>query len=36
VLERKETEIAFIFAAFAAMLLLVASLLSLLWYNRIT
>jgi len=36
VLERKETEITFIFAAVAAMLLLVASLLSLLWYNRIT
>jgi Ca-activated chloride channel family protein len=35
VLERKETEITFIFAAIAAMLLLVASLLSLLWYNRI-
>jgi Ca-activated chloride channel family protein len=35
VLERKETEITFIFAAVAAMLLLVASLLSLLWYNRI-
>jgi len=36
VLERKETEITFIFAAVAAMLLLVASLLSLLWYNRLT
>jgi Ca-activated chloride channel family protein len=36
VLERKETEISFIFAAVAAMLLLVASLLSLLWYSRIT
>jgi Ca-activated chloride channel family protein len=36
VLERKETEITFIFAAVAAMLLLVAFLLSLLWYNRIT
>ena len=36
VLERKETEITFIFAAVAAMLLLVGALLSLLWYNRIT
>ena len=35
VLERKETEVSFIFAAVAAMLLLVASLLSLLWFNRI-
>ncbi len=36
VLERKETEIAFIFAAVAAMLLLLGALLSLLWYNRLT
>src|SRR5499427_4899232 len=35
VLERKETEITFIFAAVASMLLLVASLLSLLWFNRV-
>ena len=35
VLERKETEITFIFAGIASMLLLVASLLSLLWFNRI-
>jgi Ca-activated chloride channel family protein len=36
VLERKETEVSFIFAAFAAMLLLVASLFSLMWFNRIS
>lgn len=36
VLEKKDTEITFIFAALAAALLLVASLLSLLWFNRIT
>ena len=36
VLERKETEITFVYAAVAAMLLLVGALLSLLWYNRIT
>jgi Ca-activated chloride channel family protein len=36
ILERKETEISFIFAAIASMLLLVASLFSLLWFNRIT
>jgi len=35
VLERKETEITFIFAAVAAMLLVIASLFSLLWFNRI-
>ena len=34
ILERKETEVSFIFAAFAAMLLLVASLFSLMWFNR--
>jgi len=36
VLERKDTEITFIFAAVAAMLLMVAALLSLLWSNRMT
>ncbi len=36
VLERKETEITFIFAAIASMLLLVASLFSLLWFNRVS
>ena len=36
VLERKETEITFIFAAIASMLLLVASLFSLMWFNRIS
>jgi Ca-activated chloride channel family protein len=36
VLERKDTEITFLFAAVAAVLLLVASLLSLLWFNRTT
>jgi len=35
VLERKETEITFIFAAIASMLLLVATLFSVLWFNRI-
>ena len=35
VLERKETEIGFLFAATSAALLLAASLLSLLWFNRI-
>ncbi len=34
VMERKETEITFLFAAAAAGLLLVSSLLSLLWFNR--
>ena len=34
VLERKETEITFLFAAVAAALFLAASLLSLLWFNR--
>jgi len=34
VLEKKETEITFLFAAAAATLLLAASLLSLLWFNR--
>jgi Ca-activated chloride channel family protein len=34
VLERKETEITFLFAAAAAALLLAASLLSVLWFNR--
>ena len=34
VLEKKETEIAFLFAAVSAALLLLASLLSLLWFNR--
>jgi Ca-activated chloride channel family protein len=35
VLERKDTEISFLFAAASAALLLAASLLSLLWFNRI-
>jgi Ca-activated chloride channel family protein len=35
VLERKDTEITFLFTAGAAILLLVASLLSLLWFNRL-
>jgi len=34
VLERKETEVTFLFAAVAAALLLASSLLSLLWFNR--
>jgi Ca-activated chloride channel family protein len=34
VLERKETEVTFIFEAVAALLLLVASIFSLLWFNR--
>ena len=34
VLERKETEITFLFEAVAAALLLAAMLLSLLWFNR--
>ena len=34
VLERKETEITFIFAAVAAFLLLLSLLLSFLWFNR--
>ncbi len=34
VLEKKDTEITFLFAAMAAALLLVASLLSLLWFDR--
>jgi len=35
VLEKKETEITFLFAAAAALLLLAASALSLLWFNRL-
>lgn len=35
VLEKKETEITFVFAAAAAILLLASSALSLLWFNRI-
>jgi len=35
VLEKKETEITFLFAAAAALLLLASSALSLLWFNRI-
>jgi Ca-activated chloride channel family protein len=34
VLERKETEVTFLFAAVAAALLLASALLSLLWFNR--
>jgi Ca-activated chloride channel family protein len=34
VLERKETEVTFLFAAVAAVLLLASALLSLLWFNR--
>ena len=34
VMERKETEITFLYAAVAAALFLAASLLSLLWFNR--
>ena len=34
VLERKETEITFIFAAAAAFLLVLSLLLSFLWFNR--
>ena len=34
VLERKETEVTFVFEAVAALLLLVASIFSLLWFNR--
>jgi Ca-activated chloride channel family protein len=36
VLEKKDTEISFLFTAIAAALLLLALLLSLLWFNRIT
>ena len=36
VLEKKDTEISFLFAAIATALLLAAMLLSLLWFNRST
>ncbi|MEO8741059.1 MAG: VWA domain-containing protein [Casimicrobiaceae bacterium] len=36
VLEKKDTEISFLFTAIAAALLLLALLLSLLWFNRVT
>ena len=35
VLEKKDTEITFLFTAAAAVLLLASSVLSLLWFNRI-
>jgi Ca-activated chloride channel homolog len=36
VLERKETEVGFLFAAAAAALLMVAAVLSVLWFHRAT